>query len=203
MKTNFQLLPPEGQAAALEVIKARLSSPGMSAAGSSEVKKITEIFMGIYGIELREEKATDVGKDGTAQSASELTGQSKPKLALTDGAPESGGFPDAAKIQAKQFKVHKAEMNISVNVDKDNLDKLEAQLKRIAALSQPLKIKDGQIFIKEAVINSCTTTRSAIEGQIAFQNWQEAHNQHARDAVVEVINKELQPGGVIHQALRR
>ncbi|UAN58332.1 hypothetical protein [Serratia sp. JSRIV004] len=127
----------------------------------------------------------------------------KPEAVRTDAELASGGFPDAAKVQAKQFKVYKAEMNISVNVDKDNLDKLEAQLKRIAALSQPLKIKDGQIFIKEAVINGCTTTRSAIEVQIAFQNWQEAHNQHARDAVLEVINKELQSGGVIHQAMKR
>ncbi|MEX2953487.1 hypothetical protein AB4K01_20060 [Serratia fonticola] len=61
MKPNIQLLPPEGQAAALEVIKARLSSPGISAAGASEVKKITEIFMGIYGVEQPEEKATDAG----------------------------------------------------------------------------------------------------------------------------------------------
>ncbi|MFV9075485.1 hypothetical protein ABQ397_04260 [Serratia fonticola] len=61
MKPNIQLLPPEGQAAALEVIKARLSSPGMSAAGASEVKKITEIFMGIYGVEQPEEKATNAG----------------------------------------------------------------------------------------------------------------------------------------------
>ncbi|UAN49707.1 hypothetical protein KGP26_18245 [Serratia sp. JSRIV002] len=177
MKTNFQLLPPEGQAAALEVIKARLSSAGMSAAGSSEVKKITEIFMGIYGIELREEKAADVGKDGTAQSASELTGQSKPKLALTDGAPESGGFPDADKIQAKQFKVHKAEMNISVDVDKGNLDKLEAQLKRIADLRQG--IESPRLFL------TCLD------------------EQRIREEINKAITKALQQGGCLHESMRR
>ncbi|WP_223537112.1 hypothetical protein [Serratia sp. JSRIV004] len=56
MKPNIQLLPLKGQEAALEVIKARLSSPGMSAAGASEVKKITEIFMDLYGVKVEEEE---------------------------------------------------------------------------------------------------------------------------------------------------
>lgn len=55
MKPNIQLLPSDGRAAALEVIKARLSGPGMSAAGASEVKKITEIFMDLYGVKVEEE----------------------------------------------------------------------------------------------------------------------------------------------------
>ncbi|WP_447869972.1 hypothetical protein [Serratia fonticola] len=151
MKTNFQLLPPEGQAAALEVIKARLSSPGMSAAGASEVKKITEIFMSIYGVEQREEKAADVGKDGTAQYASELIGQSK--------------------------SVRQHIINLSAQVDTTDLDKLEAQLKRIADLQQG--IESPRSFL----------TR---EGE-----------QRIREAINKAITKALQQGGSFHKSMRR
>lgn len=128
----------------------------------------------------------------------------KPEAARTDGELASGGFPDATKVQAKQFKVYKAEMNISVDVDKGNLDNLEAQLKRIAELIQPFEIKKcGQVFINDAVIGGNITTQVAIEGQIAFQNWAEAHAQQVHELVKKAIAKELQYGGALHQAMKR
>lgn len=100
----------------------------------------------------------------------------KPDAARTDGEVAFGGFPDAAKVQAKKFKVYKAEMNISVDLDKGNLDKLEAQLKRIADL------------------------RQGIESPRLFLTCQD--EQRIREEINKAITKALQQGGSLHKSMR-
>lgn len=57
MKLNIQMLPPEGQVAALEVIKERFKT-GSASSWEVEIKQILSVFMVIYGVEIKEEKAT-------------------------------------------------------------------------------------------------------------------------------------------------
>lgn len=101
----------------------------------------------------------------------------KPDAVRTDGEQASGGFPDSTKVQAKQFKVYKAEMNISVNVDKGNLDKLEAQLKRIAEQRQ--QMESPRPFL------TCQAER------------------RIKEAIEKAITKALQQGGSLHKSMRR
>ncbi|WP_447880547.1 hypothetical protein [Serratia fonticola] len=111
-------------------------------------------------------------------------------------------LPGKITGDVKSVKHYVASM--SVNVDTTDLDKLEAQLKRIAGQGQPFEIKKcGQVIINDAVIGGNITTQVAIEGQIACQNWAEAHAQQVHELVKKAIAKELQYGGALHQAMKR
>jgi hypothetical protein len=105
MRPNIQLLPPEGQAAALEVIKEQFKA-GMPSDYAAKIERILAVFMVTYGVETKGE--TPKTETPSLQMYPHHFIEAGIQLSVTD-------LPTLVDVQAEFWRINKNIQGVAIS----------------------------------------------------------------------------------------